>query len=457
MLLLFCTPRRCSRVGWCYAVAQCISHCDQWKAQSAIKLLCLTGQPQLKQTLAGTEQSPHIICSMAAVPRLLLLLLGTAALLPCVATLDILQAGSDILANQYLQSGNFYLVMQLDCNLVIYQGVECCSNPTWSTGTWNLGAAGDGCVASMQQDRNFVVYGFVNNVKTALWDTHTDLNNATGAYYVILGNDGSLKVMEIGSPDVIWTNVVETGGAPVPSPPVSTGAPAPSAALAPASQSASNVTFLTPESKVVAGSFLANEDVRLTLELDCNLQSRNVLGGSVVWETGSHTSQGGCELVLQKDSALLIRIQSSGAVIWKSNTKNPKNAVAQFLFLREDGTVAVISTNGEEIWSLGKTDHSPSKSLAGVIVGTTGGILGGIILLGVTLCILMQYGEQCSCCFFGSVYDNKVRASAYSAGVAVLNDDFVEYALMYDNQVISTRTRKSFSYDCWIKEGGLEH
>lgn len=362
---------------------------------------------------------------MPAVHPIILLLLSMAAsdslrLRFVAANNNIMQAGYYLPATAYLSSGNYTLVMQLDCNLVIYVGV-CCTQPTWASGTWNTGFSGPDCRASMRQDGNLIVSGALNSSRTALWGALGANNSSTGLtgdYYLILESDGFLKIMDIGIPgQAIWSNYPPPDGAPAPAPPpVSTGAPAPAEALAPASTSkpVNNVTLLFAGDRLLAGSSLVNKDVRLTLESDCNLRSSDVRLAYLFWETGNHTDPGvHCELVLQKDSTLQVRSNSTDLVIWEHNARKATDTEAQVLVLNDDGNVDVMSTLFKVIWtwpegtqsvppfpptSNGTTPPSisnrPSKNAVGTIAAVIGGILGGLLLLGVTLCacIFRQQG-----------------------------------------------------------------
>ena len=112
-----------------------------------------------------------------------------------VCCADRLKAGESLTVDQSINSQNnkYFLVMQGDGNLVLYQRVIV---PVWSTGTSNTGAK----VAVMQADENFVVY---DGNGIARW------NSGTGGFHdpgcaLVVQNDGNLVIYE-STGRVVWT------------------------------------------------------------------------------------------------------------------------------------------------------------------------------------------------------------------------------------------------------------
>ena len=90
------------------------------------------------------------------------------------------------------QNNKYFLIMQGDGNLVLYQRVIV---PVWSTGTTNTGAK----VAVMQADENFVMYdgnGF------GKWESRTGGFHDPGCALVVQ-NDGNLVIYE-STGRVVW-------------------------------------------------------------------------------------------------------------------------------------------------------------------------------------------------------------------------------------------------------------
>ena len=96
---------------------------------------------------------------------------------------DALYPGQRLTAGQSLVQGRYVLVMQTDCNLVLYA-----PGPTalWSSGTFGKGF---GCFAIMQFDGNFVVY---NSGNVALWASGTNIGR--GNYILSLQPDRNLVI-----------------------------------------------------------------------------------------------------------------------------------------------------------------------------------------------------------------------------------------------------------------------
>ncbi|KAJ3318537.1 hypothetical protein HDV06_000420 [Boothiomyces sp. JEL0866] len=112
-----------------------------------------------------------------------------------------------IATNHYLPNGwevfdtskTHQLIMQNDCNLVLYSG----SKPIWSSNTY-IGAHDgqhkcDQAIAFMQTDGNFVVYDGNNH---ALWATGTQGSN----FYAIVQDDGNFVIYDPGNEKAVWAS-----------------------------------------------------------------------------------------------------------------------------------------------------------------------------------------------------------------------------------------------------------
>ncbi|CAA7406380.1 unnamed protein product [Spirodela intermedia] len=96
---------------------------------------------------------------------------------PSFAAPNVLYTGQALFTNQYLQYGNYILLMQSDCNLVLYDN----TTPIWSTQT---SGKGTNCAGLLQGDGNFVVY---NGNRQPVWASNTA--GPSGKYVVILQPD----------------------------------------------------------------------------------------------------------------------------------------------------------------------------------------------------------------------------------------------------------------------------
>ena len=85
----------------------------------------------------------------------------------------------------FLKQDRFMLIMQEDCNLVLYNLNE----PVWATQTANRGSR---CFVTLQSDGNFVIFDEREGRNEAIWESKTDGEN--GNYVIILQKDGNLVI-----------------------------------------------------------------------------------------------------------------------------------------------------------------------------------------------------------------------------------------------------------------------
>lgn len=104
-------------------------------------------------------------------------------------TQSVLMANTVLHAGESLHSpnGRYQLLMQSDCNLVLYDGAAVYEDAVWSSHTWQKGT---GCFAMMQDDGNFVVYDQSWN---ALWSSGTYYYSGQGAF-LYLQDDRNLVI-----------------------------------------------------------------------------------------------------------------------------------------------------------------------------------------------------------------------------------------------------------------------
>lgn len=112
-----------------------------------------------------------------------LLLAVTLGLLssPTVAD-EVLLTGQDLAPGQALANCGRTLIMQTDCNLVLYDN----GNAVWSSGTSN---GGSGCRLRMQGDGNLVIY---SNNGNSVWASNTQ--RGEGNYVLVLQRDRNLVI-----------------------------------------------------------------------------------------------------------------------------------------------------------------------------------------------------------------------------------------------------------------------
>ncbi|KAI0519204.1 hypothetical protein KFK09_006646 [Dendrobium nobile] len=140
------------------------------------------------------------MASFPSSPTILLLLSAAALfslLTPPVSADDRLNSGQSLNTGQSLTQGAYVFIMQLDCNLVLYDN----GHAVWASGTDEK--ASD-CVLTMQSDGNLVIYSNGD----AIWASKT--NREDGYYFLILQSDRNVVIYD-NSNNPIWatgTNVV---------------------------------------------------------------------------------------------------------------------------------------------------------------------------------------------------------------------------------------------------------
>jgi len=235
--------------------------------------------------------------------------------------LNILTARSSLLGNQtqYLNNSGYYLVMQPDCNLVMYRGSTLAtSNVVWQTRT---AGKGSDCWLVMQRDGNLVLYNATCGPPCAHWDTGTGVNGVLdSSFYFMLQSDGELDIYNFENDNPKLYNIA----APISSiAPTSTGSPPLfNVSLATTPTLSFNGPYMPIGYYFPKMSSLQNGPFSLTLENDCTLQSKNGSSNTVLWETPSNGSglNQQCELILQQDGNLQIQTTDTKEILWTTNT-----------------------------------------------------------------------------------------------------------------------------------------
>ncbi|KAK1265033.1 Mannose-specific lectin [Acorus gramineus] len=101
---------------------------------------------------------------------------------PCEAQKNTMFSGEILGMQSSLWYGNFRLIMQADCNLVLFdRGRE-----VWSTNTEGKGSF---CHLKMQSDANLVIYNYNDK---PIWSTKTSRRN--GNYMLVLQKDRNVVI-----------------------------------------------------------------------------------------------------------------------------------------------------------------------------------------------------------------------------------------------------------------------
>ena len=264
---------------------------------------------------------------------------------------------------QYLNFSDVHLVLQPDCELILYNSTNL---PIESTNTSIPGpSSARNCSLLLQTDANLVLYNNVNNSRKAIWSSDTYGHaNATIHNFLILKSDGSYTLYDY--VDHLSTQIVDTPTerslqgpyfAPsntsgtletigYPFPPESEWKPVESSLAdfpyMPAEYFLSEGYKLQTPQGLIYGQFV------LALGTDCNLQSKalNSNGSvkSILWETGTNSSENReCQLTLQRDGRLELRGKNSSVLYWNSTNVVGNESVSWFLTLNyESGQLAIV-------------------------------------------------------------------------------------------------------------------
>ncbi|CAM6028574.1 unnamed protein product [Sphagnum balticum] len=254
--------------------------------------------------------------------------------------LNILTAGNALFGNetQYLSNSGYHLVMQPDCNLVMYRG----SSLATSYQVWQTSTAGNGsdCWLIMQTDGNLVLYNATCGPACAQWNSQSYMTGIPDpSFFVMLQNNGELDIYDFqnDNPKLYSTVVSVSGLYPSVSPPsfnvglATTPTPSiygPYMAIGyyisnmPIGYYLPNMSYMAIGYYLPKMSSLQNGPFSLTLGSDCTLQSKNGLNNTVLWEAPSNASglEQQCELTLQQDGNLQIQTSDTNQILWTTNT-----------------------------------------------------------------------------------------------------------------------------------------
>jgi len=320
-----------------------------------------------------------------------------------VIALNILTADSALFGNQtqYLSNSGYYLVMQPDCNLVMYQGSTLAtSNKVWQT---NTAGEGSDCLLAMQGDGNLVLYNATAcGSLCAKWASHSNINGISDlSFFLMLQSNGELDIYNFQNDNPILYSTVNQGSN------VNLGSPP-----------SFNVSLATTPTLSFDGPYmpigyylrkmssLQNGPFILTLENDCILQSKNNSSNTVLWETPSNGSgiNWQCELTLQQDGNLQIQTNDTNEILWTTNTTGDSsvNWVLYIDSITGDLSIGDIMQPTRILWTntFGSTPPIPSNctivpnrtthSGKWLILELIGASAGGF-LLGITSLVLTYY------------------------------------------------------------------
>lgn len=226
-----------------------------------------------------------------------------------VAESDRLIAGQILLSGQYRVATNraAKLVMQSDCNLVLYNSSN---KATWAT---NTAGKGTGCYASMQTDGNLVVYTAANK---AVWSSNTA--GFKGAWLKVQ-TDGNLVIYR---GQAIW------------------------------SKDGPLYDRLNSGQSLTSGQSLISPNRAFTLIMQGDGNLVIYRSGQAQW--ASSTSGAGNWVVMQGDGNLVI-YTAAGKPLWDSKTAGKPGA---HLRMQDDGNL-VVYQGGTAVWDRWRSIGDP--------------------------------------------------------------------------------------------------
>jgi hypothetical protein len=218
----------------------------------------------------------------------------------------------------FIQSpdGRFKVVMQADCNLVLYKG----QHALWASGTDRKGSQ---CTAIMQSDGNLVVY---NGNHSPLWATGTNGHSGVSA---VIQNDGNFVLYQNAHP--MWASNTQ-----VPEP-VSKGV-------------TGHPVILRPGEALLGSKndFLQASGTIITFRMqpDCNLVLYE--GTAPRWASNTNGNRNDCRAIMQSDGNLVI-YKDDGRVAWASGTQGRPGAS---LVLQSDrNAVIYFGSQHQAVWA----------------------------------------------------------------------------------------------------------
>lgn len=230
--------------------------------------------------------------------------------------------GSKLLSGESLTYRQYSLVMQEDCNLVVYDG-----NVT----IWDSGTSGKGikCFLTLKSNGELILYGYeqFNPFRFLVW--RSGATSVQGSYVLVLEYDGGLRVYG----PAVWS------------------APSESAKPGSGGYGRPDVTDSVLWTGDVAplGTTIVNTVYKLVLEDNCNLTLSDSSTKRVLWYTDTSNYLRDCYVNLEPTGELKLEYMG-GETLWNSNSTSPYGAYV--LVLSPNGDLVV---HGPSIWTAQKS------------------------------------------------------------------------------------------------------
>lgn len=293
--------------------------------------------------------------------------------------------------NHYLNTSDYYLLMQADCDLVLYEDTK-------SVLSSNTSGRGKDCSLRLQADGNLIISNSTTSSNPApFWESRT--SSTPGYYYFfVLMSNGSLTIYDF----VTLTATL----APV--------------SAAPGFGNLDNFSYSrhlawTPPSPLDGFPYMPvgyyldegyslkslRKAYNLTLAYDCNLQSLELLqNGSTrtVWETKTMSFGPGhqCRLSLQEDGNLQLLTVGSDRLVWASNVtgNSTVNWALVVDYVKGDVIVRDLLDPGNVLWNSANFPVGTDGYHGGKKISSTGlliGVSAAVFLLTMAAVSLIYY------------------------------------------------------------------
>lgn len=340
-----------------------------------------------------------------------------ASWLPGSTALNVL-VGSDlmqpVMATQYLNISTFYLVMQPDCNLVLYNT----STPLLSTNTsCTPGSVIGQCSLTMDSD-GYVTINEIggpnanfSTMTTSVWSYFWAAGTPRPLYpYMILRDNGTCDFFDFNSNLLRSDFPLLTPYTPLASPNANIEGTVPGSPFPPdlawkPIDSLDGFPYLPAGYFLNQGSKLQTVDQAFVLELgkDCILQSKSVVqNGSVavLWESGTGSSEvRDCRLLLQQDGRLVIRSDFSGVVYWNSTVAETDSVswILRLDLVSGGLSVSDIEDSSNVLWAnfdLNQVQAVNTRKSNRTTTWIVVGVVGGVFVLAIAgLAFLYHYAR----------------------------------------------------------------
>ncbi|KAG1365817.1 mannose-specific lectin 3-like [Cocos nucifera] len=215
------------------------------------------------------------------------------------------------LTPQGIPYGPASLVMQPDCNLVLYFHGE----QTWATNTTGLG---DNCYLTIDSNGEAILQ---RNIHYPVW--RSNVTSVLGSYAFLLQWNGGLGIYG----PAIWSSSNE-GELSDPEP--------------------SNITtdyVFYSYSVLPIGKILEYKNYRLVLKDDCNLVLLDTNTGEIKWQTNTYSPLHDCFTTLDANGELFVK-HNRRDVLWRSNVTSTSHLY--ILVLRYDAKLVIY---GPQLWT----------------------------------------------------------------------------------------------------------